>query len=115
MPYAPARERPGDVGVWEKTYGRDGLIEPQATLASVRELGFTGIELPARLLRLRPALRMLDRHADRLPLDRLVTHLVGLDDVGAALEPAQRPAAMKSLVTPGGQLRVPSHGEVSRP
>jgi inosose dehydratase len=35
-------------GVWEKTYGRDGLIDPQAMLAAVRELGFTGIELGPR-------------------------------------------------------------------
>jgi inosose dehydratase len=32
-------------GVWEKTYGRDGLIEPEALLAAVRDLGFAGIEL----------------------------------------------------------------------
>jgi inosose dehydratase len=35
-------------GVWEKTYGRDGLMEPSAMLAAVRELGFTGIELGPR-------------------------------------------------------------------
>jgi len=35
-------------GVWEKTYGRDGLIEPKAMLAEVRELGFAGIELGPR-------------------------------------------------------------------
>jgi inosose dehydratase len=35
-------------GVWEKTYGREGLMEPQAMLAAVGELGFTGIELGPR-------------------------------------------------------------------
>ncbi len=35
-------------GVWEKTYGRNGLMEPQAMLAAVRDLGFTGIELGPR-------------------------------------------------------------------
>ena len=35
-------------GVWEKTYGREGLIEPAAMLAAVRDLGFEGIELGPR-------------------------------------------------------------------
>jgi threonine dehydrogenase-like Zn-dependent dehydrogenase len=45
-----------------------------------------------------PALRMLARHASRFA--PLVTHRVGLDDVGAALELAQSAAAIKVLVTP---------------
>ena len=35
-------------GVWEKTYGRDGLMDPSAMLAAARDLGFTGIELGPR-------------------------------------------------------------------
>ena len=35
-------------GVWEKTYGRPGLIAPEALLAAVRRLGFSGIELGPR-------------------------------------------------------------------
>lgn len=32
-------------GVWERTIGRDDLIPPDRMLATVRELGYTGIEL----------------------------------------------------------------------
>jgi inosose dehydratase len=35
-------------GVWEKTYGSDGLMAPEAMLAAVTELGFAGIELGPR-------------------------------------------------------------------
>jgi L-iditol 2-dehydrogenase len=57
-----------------------------------------------------PALRMLERHANRLPLDRLLTHRVGLEDVGHALELSQTGPAMKVLVTPGLGGRRPRAG-----
>jgi threonine dehydrogenase-like Zn-dependent dehydrogenase len=50
----------------------------------------------------RPALVMLDRHRDRLPFARAITHRVALDGVGDALELAQTGAAMKVLVAPNG-------------
>jgi len=50
----------------------------------------------------RPSLAMLARHQGRLPFARAITHRVGLDDVGAALELAQTGAAMKVLVAPNG-------------
>ena len=50
----------------------------------------------------RPSLDMLARHRDRLPFARAITHRVGLDEVGAALELAQTGAAMKVLVAPNG-------------
>ncbi len=49
-----------------------------------------------------PSLDMLARHGGRLPFARAITHRVGLDGVGAALELAQTGAAMKVLVAPNG-------------
>jgi threonine dehydrogenase-like Zn-dependent dehydrogenase len=49
-----------------------------------------------------PSLDMLARHQGRLPFARAITHRVGLDDVGDALELAQTGAAMKVLVAPNG-------------
>ena len=51
-----------------------------------------------------PALRMLARHAGRLPFARAITHSVALEDVGEALETAQTGAAMKMLVAPNGAI-----------
>ena len=48
------------------------------------------------------ALRMLERHRGRFPFDRMITHRVGLDEVGSALELAQTGAAAKVLVAPNG-------------
>jgi len=45
---------------------------------------------------------MLARHQGRLPFARAITHRVGLDEVGDALELAQTDAAMKVLVVPNG-------------
>jgi L-iditol 2-dehydrogenase len=50
-----------------------------------------------------PSLAMLARTADRFPWDRAITHQVGLDEVGDALELAQTGAAMKVLVAPNGE------------
>jgi threonine dehydrogenase-like Zn-dependent dehydrogenase len=49
-----------------------------------------------------PSLDMLARHQGRLPFARAITHRVGLDEVGDALELAQTGAAMKVLVAPNG-------------
>ena len=49
-----------------------------------------------------PSLDMLARHQGRLPFARAITHRVGLDGVGDALELAQTGAAMKVLVAPNG-------------
>ncbi len=49
-----------------------------------------------------PALRMLARHAGRLPFKAAITHRVALDEVAGALELAQAGDAMKVLVAPNG-------------
>jgi threonine dehydrogenase-like Zn-dependent dehydrogenase len=48
-----------------------------------------------------PSLRLLARHPDRFA--PLITHRVGLEEVGEALELAQTGAAMKVLVAPNGE------------
>jgi Zn-dependent alcohol dehydrogenase len=45
---------------------------------------------------------MLERHLSRFPFARMITHRVGLDEVGVALELAQTGAAAKVLVAPNG-------------
>ena len=47
-----------------------------------------------------PALELLTRNRDRLPLDRIVTHRLRLEDAGSALEVAQRDGAMKVVLDP---------------
>jgi len=75
-------------------------VNPNRDVCSpgVAILGIGGEVLPQYA----PALRMLARHAGRLPFERAITHAVALDDVGAALETAQTGAAMKMLVAPNG-------------
>jgi threonine dehydrogenase-like Zn-dependent dehydrogenase len=48
----------------------------------------------------RSALELLAGNRDRLPLDRIVTHRLPLDDAAAALELAQRDEAMKVVFDP---------------
>jgi threonine dehydrogenase-like Zn-dependent dehydrogenase len=48
-----------------------------------------------------PSLRLLERHPERFA--PLITHRVGLAEVGDALELAQTGAAMKVLVAPNGE------------
>jgi threonine dehydrogenase-like Zn-dependent dehydrogenase len=95
--------RPGGTVVEPGTFVDMGEVpvNPSRDLCTkgVTVIGIGGETLPQYA----PALRMLDRHAGRLPLHRLVTHRVGLDDVGDALELAQSPAAAKVLVTPSLQ------------
>jgi threonine dehydrogenase-like Zn-dependent dehydrogenase len=47
-----------------------------------------------------PAMSLLARNQDRLPLDRIVTHRMALEDARGALELAQRDGAMKVVFDP---------------
>jgi L-iditol 2-dehydrogenase len=47
-----------------------------------------------------PAMELLARNRDRLPLDRIVTHRVALEDARGALELSQRDGAMKVVLDP---------------
>ena len=47
-----------------------------------------------------PSLELLDRGRDRLPLDRIVTHRMALENAGRALELAQSDGAMKVVLDP---------------
>jgi threonine dehydrogenase-like Zn-dependent dehydrogenase len=47
-----------------------------------------------------PALELLTRNRDRLPIDKIVTHRLGLEDAREALELAQRDGAMKVVLDP---------------
>jgi threonine dehydrogenase-like Zn-dependent dehydrogenase len=47
-----------------------------------------------------PSLELLDRGRERLPLDRIVTHRLALEEAGTALEIAQRDGAMKVVLDP---------------
>jgi L-iditol 2-dehydrogenase len=47
-----------------------------------------------------PMMELLVRNLDRLPLDRLVTHRMHLEDAQSALELAQRDEAMKVVLSP---------------
>ena len=102
FPEALALVRPGGVVIEPGTFVDMGdvPVNPSRDICTkgVTIIGIGGETLPQYA----PALRMLDRHADRLGLHRIISHRVGLHDVGDALELAQQPAAMKILVTPGG-------------
>ena len=47
-----------------------------------------------------PAMELLARNRDRLPLGRIVTHRMALEDARSALELAQRDGAMKVVLDP---------------
>jgi threonine dehydrogenase-like Zn-dependent dehydrogenase len=47
----------------------------------------------------RPAMELLVRNMDRLPLDQLVTHRMALEDAQSALEIAQADGAMKVVLS----------------
>ena len=98
LPEALALVRPGGTVIEPGTFVDMGDVgvNPSRDICTkgVTVIGVGGETLPQYA----PALRMLERHRDRfLPL---VSHQVGLDDVGDALELAQSPAALKVLVTP---------------
>ena len=48
-----------------------------------------------------PALRLLERYADRYPFDEMVTHEFGLADVETAMRTSMSPDSMKVAVVPG--------------
>jgi threonine dehydrogenase-like Zn-dependent dehydrogenase len=101
FPEALALVRPGGTVIEPGTFVDMGdvPVNPSRDLCTkgVTVIGIGGETLP----QYGPALRMLDRHRQRLPLAQLVSHRVGLDEVGDALELAQSPEAVKVLVTPG--------------
>jgi threonine dehydrogenase-like Zn-dependent dehydrogenase len=98
FPEALALVRPGGTVIEAGTFVDMGdvAINPSRDICtkSVTVIGIGGETLPQYA----PALKLLERHAERIA--PLVTHRVGLDDVGRALELAQSPAALKVLVTP---------------
>ena len=47
-----------------------------------------------------PALRLLERHADRYPFEEMVTHEFGLEDVETAMRTSMSPESMKVAVVP---------------
>lgn len=98
FPEALALVRPGGTVIEPGTFVDMGDVgvNPSRDICTkgVTVIGIGGETLPQYA----PALRMLDRHAERLRM--LVSHQVGLDDVGTALELAQAPESLKVLVTP---------------
>jgi threonine dehydrogenase-like Zn-dependent dehydrogenase len=81
-----------DMGPVEIDPNRDVCIK------DITILGIGGDELGQYA----PSLRLLARHRERFA--PLITHRVGLDEVGDALEFAQTGAAMKVLVAPNGEV-----------
>lgn len=48
-----------------------------------------------------PALRLLERYADRYPFEEMVTHTFGLDEVDTAMRTSMSPESMKVAIAPG--------------
>lgn len=100
FPEALALVRPGGTVIEPGTFVDMGdvPVNPSRDIVtrSITIIGIGGETLPQYAA----ALRMLDRHAERLQLRRLVSHHVGLDEVGAGLELAQSADAVKVLVSP---------------
>ncbi len=73
-------------------------INPNADICakSVSVLGIGGETAESY----RPAMELLARNLDRLPLDRFVSHRMQLEQAQAALELAQRDEALKVVLTP---------------
>jgi threonine dehydrogenase-like Zn-dependent dehydrogenase len=94
--------RPGGVVIEAGAFVDMGAV-PVNPNSQVCSKGVTIIGVGGETLdQYRPALVMLDRHRDRLPFARAITHRVALEGVGDALELAQTGAAMKVLVAPNG-------------
>lgn len=47
-----------------------------------------------------PALRLLERYADRYPFEEMVTHTFGLDEVDTAMRTSMSPESMKVAIAP---------------
>ena len=57
-----------------------------------------------------PAMELLVRNLDRLPLERFVSHRLPLEDAQGAVELAQRDEAMKVVLSPAAwEDRIPAH------
>jgi threonine dehydrogenase-like Zn-dependent dehydrogenase len=101
FPEALSLVRPGGTVIEPGTFVDMGDVgvNPSRDICTkgVTILGIGGETLPQYA----PALRMLARHESLFR--PLVSHFVGLDEVGAALELAQSRAALKVLVTPNMQ------------
>jgi L-iditol 2-dehydrogenase len=103
-PFAEALElaRPGGTVVEAGAFVDLGAIPVNPNRVVVRGLTVLGIGGEV-LEQYGPVLRMLARHADRLPFASAVTHRVPLEEVADALELSQTGAAMKVLVAPNGR------------
>ena len=51
-----------------------------------------------------PALRMLERYADRYPFEEMVTHEFGLDNVETAMRTSMSHDSMKVVMVPNGRV-----------
>lgn len=51
-----------------------------------------------------PALTLMERYADRYPLEEMVSHQYALDDVDAAMQMSMSPESLKVTMTPNGFL-----------
>jgi threonine dehydrogenase-like Zn-dependent dehydrogenase len=92
--------RPGGVVVESGAFVDLGPVElnPNRDICTrnVAVLGIGG----ERATSYAPSLELLDRGRERLPLDRIVTHRLALEDAEAAIEIAQRDGAMKVVLDP---------------
>jgi threonine dehydrogenase-like Zn-dependent dehydrogenase len=52
-----------------------------------------------------PALTLMERYADRYPLEEMVSHEYALDDVDAAMQMSMSPESLKVVMTPNGPVR----------
>ena len=101
LPDALHLVRPGGVVIEAGAFVDMGpvQIDPNRDIC-VRDVTIRGIG-GEDLAHYAPSLRLLARHSDRFA--PLITHRVGLEEVGDALELAQTGAAMKVLVAPNGE------------
>jgi threonine dehydrogenase-like Zn-dependent dehydrogenase len=51
-----------------------------------------------------PALRLMERYADRYPLEDMVSHEYALKDVDAAMQMSMSPESLKVVMTPNGPV-----------
>ena len=51
-----------------------------------------------------PALRLMERYADRYPLEDMVSHEYALADVDAAMQMSMSPQSLKVVMTPNGPV-----------
>lgn len=92
--------RPGGVVVESGAFVDLGPVEinPNRDLCT-RNVAVIGVG-GERATSYAPSLELLERGRDRLPLDRIVTHRLALEDAREAIEIAQRDGAMKVVLDP---------------